>query len=399
MPIIVEIGFGLSLATLIYISWRLLSDLNHFGDWIVRPSREGFIWTFNNRHWLAFAFVLLLPLATAFYAFGLGRPIVFWSCLSIALVLFGIGYIKLHFFRNIRSGASCYVPVEQAQERLEKTESLIVVETASGALGFPVKQLAGQRIIGLGDTCRSGSFLTFCRDSNLGIAYVPEIGEREVQPQALTELQSNQVIWDRVSGRLIQQIWGQFDAARPHGPTMTELPSFRMPVWGFAKAFPEGRVFLGSANVPSKNIIRKIVARIYEGLWLWGPTNQSEPTGPTFPTIERIDNRLPDGKRVYAASLDKDCAAWTEQFVRENNNLVNTALGNRNIVIAYHNEFDSIAMYLNEGGNQVSWVKFGGRSDQGTLPRLETMKSGVYWAVWQNFFPNTDVNRAAPITS
>ncbi len=50
-------------------------------------------------------------------------------------------------------------------------------------------------------------------------------------------------------------------------------------------------------------------------------------------------------------------------------------------------------MYYNDTGEPVSKVDFGGHSDRGKLPRVETMKAEAYWVVWQNFFPQTEVNR------
>jgi len=32
-------------------------------------------------------------------------------------------------------------------------------------------------------------------------------------------------------------------------------------------------------------------------------------------------------------------------------------------------------------------------SDQGQLKRVETLKSGMFWHVWVEFFQHTDINR------
>jgi hypothetical protein len=41
----------------------------------------------------------------------------------------------------------------------------------------------------------------------------------------------------------------------------------------------------------------------------------------------------------------------------------------------------------------VTRVDFYGVSDQGTLKRVETLKSGLFWHVWVEFFKDTDINR------
>ena len=52
-------------------------------------------------------------------------------------------------------------------------------------------------------------------------------------------------------------------------------------------------------------------------------------------------------------------------------------------------------MYYNDTGGPVSRVEFGGESDRGKLPRVESMKAQAYWVVWANFYPDTDVNRGS----
>jgi hypothetical protein len=68
-------------------------------------------------------------------------------------------------------------------------------------------------------------------------------------------------------------------------------------------------------------------------------------------------------------------------------------IGGKSIIVAYHEAFDSVGMYINKTGNPISQITFGGMSKGGQLERLETMKSEDYWVVWQNFFPQADVNR------
>ena len=75
------------------------------------------------------------------------------------------------------------------------------------------------------------------------------------------------------------------------------------------------------------------------------------------------------------------------------NDLLNIEVGGRNIVVTYHEDFGSVGMYYNDTGTPVTRVEFGGDSDQGQLSRLETMKAEAYWVVWQNFFPQSEVNR------
>lgn len=62
-------------------------------------------------------------------------------------------------------------------------------------------------------------------------------------------------------------------------------------------------------------------------------------------------------------------------------------------MVAYHGDLDSVGMYLNDTGEPVTRIGFGGDSDRGKLRRLPTLKAQAYWVVWQHFYPTTDVNR------
>lgn len=118
---------------------------------------------------------------------------------------------------------------------------------------------------------------------------------------------------------------------------------------------------------------------------------------PAFPTIKHFNDRLANKTKIYGANIGEDYVAYTEPFIREHDNLLNIEIGGRDIVVAFHEEFDSVGMYYNDTGIPVSRIAFGGESDHGRLPRLETMKAQAYWVVWQNFFPQTEVNRPAKL--
>ena len=47
-------------------------------------------------------------------------------------------------------------------------------------------------------------------------------------------------------------------------------------------------------------------------------------------------------------------------------------------------------LVLEEG---LAQIDFFGNSDQGQLRRVETLKSGMFWHVWVQFFQHTDINR------
>ncbi len=395
MDLLIEIIFGLSLALMLYISWRMFRDLADVSQWIVRTSRKSTMWTFYNRRKLAVTFFAVLAVAAvAFFVAGAGHPLLFWGCTAIALFGFGFGYVNPRFMMRSQHHNPRYYSIERAKEVLSEDTSLIVVETKAGARGHPDRHVLRPHVVGLTEEIEDENMvLTYCGLSNLGVAYVPEIEGQTLDLKVMTQLENNLVMWDQNSGEPIQQLWGRRESDGPKGPTMPERPSYRMPLWAFEKKFPNGKIFLNPIVQVAKNPILGLYDRIVHMAFVGGVTEQAEKEEPTFPTIKRFDDRLPNKETVYAANVGEDYVAWTEAFIREHGDVMNVKLGGCDVVVAYHDDLDSVGIYVNDTGKAVHHIEFGGDSDQGELPRLETMKAAVYWVVWQNFFPQTEVNR------
>lgn len=396
MQLLLELIFSLSLASLVYISWRMFRDLADISQWIVRTSRESTMWTFYNRNKLALAMFALWAAAAASYHFGgAGHWLVLLICSGVGAFGFGIGYVNPRFMMRSQHKQPRYYSIEKAKAVLSPETSLIVVETKAGARGHPDEHILRPHVAGLTEEVEDEDMvLTYCGLSNLGVAYEPVIDGKKLDLQVMTQLENNLVMWDRNSGEPIQQLWGRLESDGPQGPAMPERPSYRMPLWAFEKTFPDGKVFLNPIVPVWKNPVLGVYDRITHRAFTFGIKDQARKDEPTFPTIHRSDDRLPNKEKVYAANVGDDYVAWTKAFIHENGDVMNVRLGDCNIVVAYHKEQDSVGMYVNNNASPVRAVEFGGRSDQGPLPRLETMKAAVYWIVWQNFFPQTDVNRA-----
>lgn len=50
-------------------------------------------------------------------------------------------------------------------------------------------------------------------------------------------------------------------------------------------------------------------------------------------------------------------------------------------------------LWYNDSGRPVTEIDFFGMSDQGQLRRVETLKPGMFWHVWVEYFHHTDINR------
>jgi hypothetical protein len=133
-----------------------------------------------------------------------------------------------------------------------------------------------------------------------------------------------------------------------------------------------------------------------ELVFLWGTVPHDRTRALLFETMDHEDHRLHSKEYVWGFNVGKDSVAYTQDAIREHDDLINVRVGGRDIVVAYDPDFESIGVYYNDSGVPVTWVNFWGESDRGKLSRVETVKAASYWCVWANFFPETDLNRLAP---
>jgi hypothetical protein len=163
-----------------------------------------------------------------------------------------------------------------------------------------------------------------------------------------------------------------------------------MSFYGFEKAYPDGKVFI---NVPSRNPLIWLVDFIVNFAFSWGIHKQGLYEKPIMDNLSHSDSRLPAKVNVWGFNVGDDYVCYTKEFLIENDNLINAKVGGRDVVISYAPIMDSVGVYYNDSGEAVTKIDFFGDSDQGKLSRMETLKAGIYWHVWVNFFQDTDVNR------
>ena len=112
-----------------------------------------------------------------------------------------------------------------------------------------------------------------------------------------------------------------------------------------------------------------------------------------FKSMDVEDPRLRRKVLVWGFDIGRDSVAYTEEFIRENDDIVNVVVGGRQIVVAYDAHYESVGVWYNDSGVPVTRIDFWGESDQGKLKRIETVKAGLFWCVWINYFPESDLNR------
>lgn len=226
--------------------------------------------------------------------------------------------------------------------------------------------------------------------ANLGIGYAPVIDGKKLDLQALAQHGNNLVMRDNTTGEPIQHIYGYRERDGKSGPAMKPYPTFRMTFRGFQKAYPGGKVFL---NKPSSNPSLRLFDMAMDTAFTSGIVRQHNEAIPLMNNMTHFDDRLPNKTYIWGINIGGDAVCYTDDFIIENDCLINSTIGGRDIVVAYSLKYESIGAWYNNSGMPVTNIDFLGNSDQGQLKRVETLKSGMFWHVWVEFFQHTDINR------
>ena len=244
----------------------IFKDLADISQWVVQSNRKFTMAIWYNRRPIAAVSVLALVLALVLW---LRVPAVcHGALLAVLLVIFTLNFVAGMFnpkwmFRSQQHRAM-FVPVERAPAYLQRSLhlahfgpesyrsvddiSMLVLETDHGAYAYSDYYLLQPHVV-KGDTIQGQDVvMTYCGLTNLGIAYSPVIGGRELDLTVMTQLKNNLVLYDRNSGEAIQQLWGSMERDPQH-TRMQEWPTIRMPFAAFKKLYPNGRVFVNDKPV------------------------------------------------------------------------------------------------------------------------------------------------------
>ena len=226
--------------------------------------------------------------------------------------------------------------------------------------------------------------------ANLGIGYTPVIEGKQLDLQAVAQHGNNLIMRDNTTGGQIQHIYGYRESDGKIGPAMKPWPTFRMSFRGFQKAYPEGKIFL---NKPSSNLFLRLFDLAMDTAFTSGIVRQHNEAKPLMNNMTHFDHRLPNKTYVWGVNIGDDAVCYTDDFIMMNDGPINATIGGQEIVAAYSPEYESIGVWYNHSSMPVTHIDFYGNSDQGELKRVETLKSGMFWHVWVEFFQHTDINR------
>jgi hypothetical protein len=292
--------------------------------------------------------------------------------------------------RNQVDSAQFY-SIKESKKFVAPASSVIVMENNGKARAHPDYEMMRPHFAG-NEAGLAGEnvVMTYCAMANLGIAYTPEIEGEALDLEVLAQHGNNLILRDNTTNEPIQHIYGHRERDGRNGPGMKAWPSFRMSYRGFQKAFPEGEVFL---NRPSSNLFLRLLDMITDPAFSIGINQQHREEKPVMDNMSYSDNRLPNKTYVWGINIGNDAVCYTQDFIVENGNLVNAVIGERPIVISWDPVYESLGAWYNDSGFPVTRIDFFGDSDHGKLKRVESLKSGLFWHVWVEFFQDTDINR------
>jgi hypothetical protein len=279
-------------------------------------------------------------------------------------------------------------------------ESVIVIENNGEARAHPDYHIKRPHLAGTPEGLGGENvIMTYCCMTHLGLGYKPEIDGKPLKLEVLAQHGNNLIMKDLTTGEPIQQMYGTRECDGRHGDGMQPWPTFRMTFRGFERAFPEGEVFLNPIKRFRENPFLFFFDNFVEMIFLWATVPHHNSEKLLFETMSVEDDRLPRKALVWGFTVGAEAMAYTEEFIRTNQNLVNANVGGRNIVAAYDEEFESVGIFYNDGDQPITSIDFWGNSNVGKLSRVETVNAAAYWCVWVNFFSETDLNRESMVDS
>jgi hypothetical protein len=367
-------------------------DLGDVSQMIMRVERKNMIRFIRHEYrLLTIGLGATALMVLAYFLFDGGTAWLFWPVLLLVSVFFGFPWIYVHLGLRNQMSTAKYYSVDEAKELVSPSSSVVVIEKDGVARAHPDSQILRPHLAGNEEGLDGENVvMTYCAMANLGIGYTPVIEGKQVDLEVLAQHGNNLILRDNTTGEPIQHIYGYRDKDGKTGPAMKPWPTFRMSFRGFQKAYPQGTVFL---NKPSSNPIVRLFDMAMDTAFTSGIVRQHNEAKPLMKNMTHFDDRLPNKTYVWGIDIGDDAVCYTDDFIGENKGLINAVIGGRVIVIAYDQKYESVGAWYNDSGVPVTQIDFFGNSDQGQLKRIETLKSGMFWHVWVEFFQHTDINR------
>ena len=398
-----NILFWSGLAVSLVIGILYFRDLGDVSQMLIKVKRKNMLRFVRNEYRLiAIGLGGVALMTIAHFGLDAGPRGVWWAAILLCAFLYGFPYIWVHVGLRNQKDSARYYSIGEAKEYVSPSSQVIVIENNGIARAHPQAQLMRPHLAG-NDEGLDGEnvVMTYCAMANLGIGYTPEVEGQPLDLEVVAQHGNNLILRDNRTGEPIQQIYGfrEVDAApeadgaacalRP-SLAMRPWPTFRMTFRGFQKAYPEGTVFV---NKPPSNPILYLFDLVLEMVFSSSIDRQHREARPVMDNMTHYDDRLPNKTYVWGVNVGDDVVCWTDDFVVEQGNVVNAEVGGQQLVVVWDPRYESLGVWYNDTGKPVTEIDFFGNTPAGQLKRVETLKPGLFWHVWAEFYPQTDINR------
>jgi hypothetical protein len=392
---IIELLYWVCLVVATYTAFIYFRDLGDVSQVILDVSRENMIKAIRNENKLVLIGLIGTGLAVYLHiahGAGIGWVTVTLACANAFMV--GFPWIWLHKGLRNQQDTAIYYSIEEAKDYLRPDESVIVIENNGEARAHSDYHIKRPHLAGTPEGLGGENvILTYCCMTHLGHGFKPEIEGEKLNLEVIAQHGNNLIMKDLNTGEPIQQMYGTRECDGRYAEGMQEWPTFRMPFKAFERAYPEGKVFLNKIVPFRRNPVLFLFDHFVEIVFLWATVAHDRTQFLMCETMDHKSDSLHAKEYVWGFNVGRDSVAYTQDFIRDHNDLINVEIGGRNIVVAYDPNYESVGIYYNDSGRPVSQIDFWGESDQGKLRRVETVKAATYWCVWFNYFPETDLNR------
>jgi len=382
--------FGLAFSLAIGIIY--FRDLGDVSQMLVKVKRRNMIRFIRNEYRIiGVGLAAAVVMTVTHLGFGAGPVWLFRAALVLVAILYGFPWVWVHLGLRNQNDTARFFSIEEARKFVAPASPVLVIENNGKARAHPDYELLRPHLAGDQEGLGGENVvMTYCAMANLGLGYTPVIEGEALDLEVLAQHGNNLILRDNTSNEPIQHIYGQRERDGRGGPGMKPWPTFRMSFRGFQKAYPTGEVFL---NKPSSNPFLRLLDMVTDAAFSMGIDKQHREEKPVMDNMSHSDGRLPNKTYVWGINMGDDAVCYTQDFIVENGNLINAVIGGRSVVIAWDPVYESVGAWYNDSGSPVTRIDFFGISDQGNLKRVESLKPGLFWHVWAEFFQEADINR------
>lgn len=392
---IIEIIHWAALIVATIVSYLYFRDLGDITQAFLTVKRKGMIYAIRHEKLMVGVGIvgtIIAVYTTVEYDAGFKILTYILAVINITSVFFPPVWIYFGL-RNQQDHAK-YYSIEEARNYVRSDESVIVLENNGEARAHSDYHIKRPHLAGVPEGLGGENIiLTYCCMTHLGHGYIPEINGEKLDLTVVAQHGNNLIMRDNSTGEPVQQMYGTRECdGRWSDNKMQEWPTFRMPFWAFSKAYPNGKVFLNKIVPITRNPVLWLWDHIVEIVFLWATVSHHRTQSLLTSTMDVDDDRLLRKELVWGFNIGKSSMAYTKQYIKEQGNIVNANVGGRDIVACYDPNYESVNIWYNDSGKPIKKVDFFGKSDQGDLKRVETVKAGLYWFVWINYFPESQLN-------